>query len=110
MWNVVYYHEDVEENILKFPLSIQAKMFRLLELLEEYGNELRKPHSLKLKDTDGMFELRAKAKDGISRCFYCFEKEKTIYLLHAFIKKDNKTSKKDLDIGKKRLKQLRETK
>lgn len=32
----------------------------------------------------------------------------SIYIIHAFIKKDDKTSPRDIEIGKQRLKELKE--
>ena len=47
---------------------MNAKMVRLLELLEEKGNELREPYSKHLED--GIFELRASQSSNISRALY----------------------------------------
>ena len=40
-------------------------MFRELELLETFGNELREPHSKSLGD--GIYEIRAKVASDITR-------------------------------------------
>ena len=52
---------------------------------------------------DGLFELRVKAKEGISRVFYCTVKGKKVVLLHFFIKKTNKTPVSDLRLAKIRM-------
>ena len=44
-----------EEFILSQDVKMRAKLFRLLELLEEKGNTLREPYSKSLDD--GIFEL-----------------------------------------------------
>jgi phage-related protein len=36
----------------------------------------------------GLFELRARVKDGIGRSFYCFIKGMRIVILHLLIRKD----------------------
>ena len=46
-----------EEFILSQDIKMRAKLFRLLELLELKGNELREPYSKAL--SDGIFEIRA---------------------------------------------------
>ena len=69
-----------------------AKVIRTIELLEEFENKLGMPHS-KLIDA-GLFELRIRGKREV-RIFYCFSKNKAI-LLHAFIKKTQKTPVKEL--------------
>jgi len=55
---------------------------------------------------NGLFEIRAKGKDGIGRAFYCFVKGKRIIILHAFIKKSQATPQKELMIAQKRMKEV----
>ncbi len=51
-------------------------------------------------------KLRIKAKEGISRIFFCTVKERRIVLLHGFIKKTEKTPTKELTIARKRLQEV----
>lgn len=73
-----------------------AKSIKTLELLEEFGNNLGMPHSRHL--SDGLLELRIRGTREI-RIFYCLNKNKA-YLLHAFIKKTQKTPEKELNIAR----------
>lgn len=57
-----------EEFILSQDVKMKAKLFRLLELLELKGNELREPYSKPL--SDGIFEIRAIQGNNISRVLY----------------------------------------
>lgn len=36
-WKVDFYSESVEEDILSMPPKIQARMLKLLELIEKHG-------------------------------------------------------------------------
>ena len=54
----------------------------------------------------GLFELRIKAQEGISRVFYCVIKKNTIVMLHGFIKKTQKVPSKELKIATERLKEV----
>lgn len=69
-----------------------AKVIRTIELLEEFGNDLGMPHSRHM--SDGLLELRVRGTREI-RIFYCFHKNKAV-LLHACIKKTQKTLDKEL--------------
>jgi len=69
-----------------------AKVIRTIELLEEFGNDLGMPHSRHM--SDGMLELRIRGTREI-RIFYCFHKKQAV-LLHACIKKTEKTLEKEL--------------
>lgn len=53
----------------------------------------------------GVREIRIHV-DGEFRVIYIAKFEEAIYVLHAFQKKTQKTSKKDIDIAKTRLREL----
>ncbi|MEO5949840.1 MAG: type II toxin-antitoxin system RelE/ParE family toxin [Candidatus Saccharimonadales bacterium] len=77
----------------------QAKLARLLTMLEEFGAELSMPHSKPLGDS--LYELRIRGKQEV-RVFYIFAVARHIYLLHAFQKKTQTTPKKELTIARQR--------
>ena len=101
---VIDFYSGVEDAIIEMPPKIQARMIRLLELMEEHGAKLGAPHTTPVGD--GLFELRAKAKEGIGRALFCYMKGEHFYILHAFVKKSRKTPKKDLDLAKTRMKEV----
>ncbi len=53
-------------------------------------------------------EIRIKDKDGIYRVIYVARFEEAVYVLHAFQKKTQKTSKADIELAKTRYKALAE--
>ena len=81
-----------------------ADYARLVELLTEHGPSLRLPHSRAFGD--GLFELRPRGRSGIGRAFYCFLMGKRVVVLHAFIKKSQQTPNKELNMARKRLKEV----
>lgn len=103
-WKVDFFNESVEEAILAMPTKIQARMIRLLELIEKHGANLGPPHTEPMGD--GLFEIRAKAQEGIGRSLYCYMKGKHIIVLHAFVKKSAKTPKSELHLALKRKREV----
>jgi len=103
-WDIDFY-DGIEDTILEMPEKIQARMFRLLEMIEEHGANLGAPHTEPMGD--GLFEIRAKAKEGIGRSLFCYMDGEEICILHAFVKKKQKTPKKDLDLAKNRMKEVK---
>ena len=89
----------VEEFILKQDNKMQAKIFKNLELLEIRGNELREPFSKHIED--GIFEIRNKVGNDITRIFYFFVIGQKIILTNGFIKKAQKTPKAEIALAKK---------
>jgi len=106
-WTIDYYSEDVRLEIEALPIGIRASYARLTELLEEFGLELRMPHSRAMGS--GLFELRPRGREGIARVFYCTKVGRKIIILHSFIKKTNETPKRELDIARRRQREVIET-
>lgn len=105
-WKVSYYSEKVEQHILQWPKKILAKYLRIIDLIEEEGPDLGMPFTRPMGD--GLFEIRTKAHEGIARAFFCVLKHGEIIILHAFIKKTDKTPKKELRIARKRLDEVKQ--
>jgi phage-related protein len=79
-----------------------ANVIRTIELLDEFSNNLGMPHSRHL--SDGLLELRIRGTREI-RIFYCFHKKQAV-LLHACIKKTQKTLDKELNRAREAKAQL----
>ena len=104
MFDVEYYEKEdgtfpAEEFILSLDSKMQAKMFRELDLLETFGNQLREPHSKPLGD--GIYEIRAKVASDITRVLYFFVVNKKIILTNGFVKKTQKTPDNEIALSKK---------
>lgn len=99
----LYANEDGTEPVTDFihslPEKMIAKILKEIELLSAYGNELREPYSSHLED--GIFELRAKQVNNISRVLYFFVIGRTIILTNGFVKKTQKTPKSEIELAKK---------
>ena len=103
-WKITFFNKKVEQETLSFPPGILANLLHILEMIEEYGPALGKPHTAALGE--GLFEVRAKGKEGIGRSLFCTVKNEEIVIVHSFIKKTQKTPKKDLKLARKRAKEL----
>ena len=98
------YSEEVRLAVEKLPVGIRASYARLTELMEEFGMVLRMPHSRSLGE--GLFELRPHGREGAARVFYCTLVDKRIMILHTFIKKTAKTPRKEMEIARRRQKEV----
>ena len=103
-FDVSYFHERVVSEVQSWPVDVLADYARLIEPLTEHGPSLRMPHSRAFGD--GLFEVRPRGRSGIGRAFYCFLLGKRVVVLHAFIKKTQQTPDKELNLARKRLKEL----
>jgi phage-related protein len=100
------FHYSIQETIRAFPADIKKALGKaILEL--QYGTSLGMPLSKSMPSiAKGVQEIRVKDKDGIYRVFYFAKVKDKILIFHAFQKKTQKTPKKDIDLAKKRLKEM----
>lgn len=91
---------SAEEFILSQDLKMQAKIFKMLEILEEKGNLLREPFSKELGN--GIFELRIKQSSNITRILYFFIVGRKIILTNGFVKKTAKTPRSEIALAQRR--------
>lgn len=96
-------HDDLEAEIMSLPMELQGKTVDLIEKLQTIG-QLRMPHSKSLGG--GLFEIRVIERNNIARTLYAYQHSKTIFLLHAFVKKTNKTPANALKIARTRLQEM----
>lgn len=104
-WTITFLDRKVEEEMLAFPAGILANLLHILDMIEEFGPVLGKPYTAPMGD--GLFEIRAKGKEGIGRALFCSRKGREIVILHSFIKKTRKTPKRELDTARRRMKDLK---
>lgn len=104
VWAVSFYNAKVEDETLALPPGILANFLRISELIEEFGPHLGRPHTAPLGN--GMFEIRAKGREGISRSVFCTVKNQEIIILMTVIKKGNKIPQRQMNTAIKRMKEV----
>ncbi|WP_421759666.1 type II toxin-antitoxin system RelE/ParE family toxin [Devosia sp.] len=104
-WTVETLDDRVDAEIGALPPGLQARLVRLLEMVESIGLEqLHEPH---VKHLGGKLrELRAKAKEGIARGLYVTMTGRRVVVLHVFVKSSQKTPARALEIARERMKQI----
>ena len=105
-WTIEYYSERIGKAVLNLPTGLLARYLHLTDLMLEFGANLGMPHTKSMGG--GLLELRLKSKEGIARVFYCTVVEERIIMLHVFVKKSQKTPKKELETAKRRLKEVKD--
>jgi phage-related protein len=104
-WSVETLNADVDAEIDALPPALQARLVRLMEMVETLG--LERVHEPHVKHVEGkLWELRAKAAEGIARGFYVAVSGRRVVVLHVFVKKTQKTPKSALEVARQRMKQV----
>lgn len=103
---VEYFNQRVSDEVESWPVGILADYALLVELLIEFGPDLRMPHSRMMGG--GLLELRPRGREAIGRALYCFAVGQKVVVLHAFVKKTQATPQRDLNIARRRMKEVRD--
>lgn len=104
-YSIVYYSQEVQEEIMNLPVTLQARFIGLTDRMMEHGPNLGLPHTNSFGG--GLFELRLKGAEGIARVFFCLIVKQQVVMLHGFIKKTQKTPDKELKLAKQRMKEFK---
>ncbi len=105
-WEIHYFSLDgqfspVKRFINSLDIKTQARVSKTFDLLEEYGFELPQKYFKKIQKTP-LWELRVIGGQSI-RFFYVSKKGNVFFILHGFIKKSQKTPRKEIQVASKRL-------
>ena len=105
-WKFIYYSSRVKQNILSLPKELLAEFYAMHQIMKEKGPSLGMPYTRAMGD--GLFEMRLSDKDGIARVFYCTIEKHEIFVLHSFVKKTRTTPDRELQLARKRLKEVKQ--
>lgn len=106
---VIAFKNYFEEFLLKQPVRVQNKIFKIIEAIET----LERVPSNYLKSivgVKGLFEARIKLGSDIWRVFCFFDNDKLVILLNGFQKKTQKTPKTEIEKAVRLMKEYYETK
>ena len=103
-WKVAFFNRKVREETLRFPDGILASFLHIVEIIEEFGPNAGRPYTAPVGN--GLFEIRARGKEGIGRSLFCTVKGKEIIILNSFIKKTQKIPRKEIETARKRMKEI----
>lgn len=103
-WSVETLNEIVDAELTALPLDMRGRFVRVSQVLEEFGPfKVGMPH-IRCLDKK-LWEIRVSGRDGIARGIYLVTNGKRIVVLHAFIKKTQRTPANAIHIAIKRAKE-----
>ena len=99
-------HPQAREVLRTFPVEVRRALGKAILDLQK-GHSLGMPLSRPMPSVaPGVEELRIKDRSGIYRAFYFKKAPRGILVFHAFVKKTQKTPRRELDLGRERLKEM----
>jgi phage-related protein len=105
-WTVETLNEVVDAELEALPADMRARLARIAALIEEVGLErVGEPH---VKHIEGrLWEMRLTGKSGISRAFYVAATGRRIVIVRAFVKKKQKTPRREIELALARAQDVR---
>jgi len=106
-WQVVFFmdtagNEPIKDFILEQPDGAIAEIIHVFKLLREFNIQLGMPYVRKI-DKSGLRELRIKHSSDLYRIFYFAYTGQKFVLLHAILKRSDRTSEGDIELAIKRM-------
>ena len=86
------------------PPKAQAKLLRVLGLLEKHGPALQEPYVKRLSGWPGLLELRTSVGSDAFRLFFFFADRDLAVVVHGIRKKSERTPVRDLNAADARRK------
>jgi phage-related protein len=102
----IIFHPRAREAIRQLPDQIKDEFGQALFLLQQ-GFTLSMPLARPMPSVaQGVEELRIRGRDGTYRAFYFTRSNEGILVIHVFKKGTQKTAALDIELGRKRLKEM----
>jgi phage-related protein len=103
---VAILHPAARAAIRLFPHEVRRALGKAIFDLQR-GENLPMPLSRPMPSVGvGAAEIRIRDRTGIYRAFYYVRSASGILVFHAFVKKSQATPKHEIELGKKRLKEM----
>jgi len=97
---------EVRAELDALPVDMRASFEHIVRLVQSAGLErVREPH-LKHLEAE-LWELRLKGKAGIARAIYMTAAGSRIVILQVFVKKTQKTPRREIELALKRAREVK---
>lgn len=104
-WTVLFLNAAVAAEVEALPDDMRARLGRFMKVIQETGLQALPRDSVKHLEGK-LWELRVPGGDGISRVIYLTASGRRIVILRAFVKKTQKTPRREIEIAQLRAKDV----
>ena len=104
-WQVEFLNAVAQAEVDALPADVRARFVRIGELIHAHG--LERVGAPYLKHLEGkLWEMRMKGRDGIARSIYVTATGRRVVVLRSFVKKTQKTPRREINLALDRAKEL----
>ena len=105
-WTVQFVSEVALAEIKALPRDLQAKLTRVIDLIEANGLAAL-PASYVKHLEDKLWEIRLQGKTNIARSIYVTASGRRVMILRTFVKKTQKTPRREIDLAHERARNVK---
>jgi phage-related protein len=104
-WHVEILNETVRSEIRELPSDLRARLFRIVDLIEQAGLQfVHEPH---VKHVQGkLWEMRMTGRDGIARALYVTAVGRRVVVVRVFVKKTQRTPRHEVELALRRAEEV----
>lgn len=106
MWTVETLNQLVDGEVGQLPADMRARLVRIGSIIEAVGFDGLPVDTIKHLE-DKLWELRLRGKDGIARAIYVTAVHRRVVIVRVFVKKTQKTPKNELELARRRAKEVK---
>jgi phage-related protein len=104
-WTFVFLNDEVLSELETLPVDMRASFERIVQLVQSIGLErVHEPYIKHLEDR--LWEMRLRGRDGIARAIYLTAVGRQVVILRVFVKKTQKTPRREIQIALKRAQEV----
>jgi len=105
-WSFAFLNAEVRAELEALPVDMRANFERIVRLVQSVG--LEQVHEPYIRHLEGrLWEMRLKGKAGIARAIYLTAVGRRVVILRVFVKKTQKTPRREIDLALKRAGEVR---
>lgn len=106
MWQLEFVNATARAEVDELAVDLRARFERISELIRSHGlQHIGEPY---VKHLEGkLWEMRMKGKDTIARSLYVTTTGRRLVVLRTFVKKTQKTSRREIKLALERAKELK---
>jgi phage-related protein len=104
-WSVEVLDDRVRAELESLPKDARASFERIVTMIVAHGLEqMRQPQVRHLEGP--LWEMRLKGRDGIARAIYVAARGKRVVVVRVFVKKTEKTPRREIELSLQRAKEV----
>jgi phage-related protein len=100
-WTVQFVTEAAVAEVEALPRDLRSRLRRIVDLIEANGLAELPAHYVKHLE-DKLWEIRLSGRTGIARSIYVTASGKRVMILRTFVKKTQKTPRREIELAQQR--------